>query len=162
MFARLQLSMLLPVTLALMSCANHPNVTSESGFSPNTGNLFNTFRGKLYFGAETSRVNQEGTELTQLVIVPDAVPFFAYQPITLSTSPNGTIAIRTDTSAVLQGRGPVQSGSMPDLVSAGELLPDFPQCSPSVRAVSTRPGWFSYLPQQAFKLKAPPGTINRG
>jgi hypothetical protein len=130
MLARLQVSILLPVTLVLASCANYQNVSSAPLMSPNTGNTFNTMRGKIYFGSETTVVKQSDTETARLlVILPDAVPFLGQEPIVLSTGQDGVVAIRTNYAA---GRTPV---STPDLSSVA-LLSDFPQCPLSEHAVS--------------------------
>lgn len=137
MFSRLQLSILLSLTLVLVSCANQPNVSRDSLFSANTGSTVNTFRGKIYFG--------EDIQFTQLVIAPDAMPFLAYEPIVLSANQNGTVAIRTDSSAATHGRSSVQSAFTPDLLNFGERLPDFPQCPQTVQTVSTRQGLLSSL-----------------
>jgi hypothetical protein len=131
MSARLNFLILFPFALVLVGCANHPNVSRDSLFSPNAGSTVNTFRGKIYFGSATSTANLEGIEFTQLVIAPDAVPFLRHEPIILSTNQNGSVAIRTDSSGVIPSRGPVQSSSIPDLLRVGELLSDFPQCAPS-------------------------------
>ena len=142
MFARLPLLILLPLTLVLVSCANQPTISRDSLFSPNTGSTVNIFRGKLYFGSATSTGNRDG-EPTQLVIAPDAVPFLRYEAIILSANQNGTVAIRTDSAGAIHGRAPVQSPSIPDMLSVGDVLPDFPQCPMTVQTVSTRQGLLS-------------------
>ena len=135
MLARLQVSILVPVTLALVSCASYPNVSSDPLTSPNTGNIFNTVRGKIYFGSETTVIKQSDTAAARLlVIVSDAVPFLGQEPIVLSIQQDGAVAIRTDYAA---GRTPV---STPDLSSVSAILSDFPHCPLPEHAVSAMAG----------------------
>ena len=125
MVARLKSLILVPLALALVSCANYPNGSGESLLFPNNGGIFNPLRGKIYFGPETTLANPSSIEPARLLVIdPQAVPFLAYEPIVLSTNQDGTVGIRTDTAAGTMGRGPVQ----PDLSTVSELLGDFAQC----------------------------------
>jgi hypothetical protein len=121
MLARLQF-LLVPMALALASCANYPYVGADALPSPNTGVAFNTFRGKIYFGPETTIINQTpGESARLLVIAPEAVPFLGPEPILLATDQNGAVTIRTDHSAVTQN-------SSPNIATVSELFGDYPQC----------------------------------
>ncbi len=120
MLSRAQILVMVPMAIALASCANYPLSSTDALPSSNTGMTFNTLRGKIYFGPETTirPVAAESSRL--LVIAPNAVPFMGQEPILLATGQDGAVTIRTDYTVI-------SKSSDPDLFSMSALL-DYPQC----------------------------------
>jgi hypothetical protein len=134
MLARLQFLVMVSTAVVLVSCANYPRVGTDALPSPHTGVTFNGFRGKIYFGPETTFVDQTlGESARLLAIAPEAIPFLGSEPILLATDQDGAVTIRTDHSAVTHS-------SSPNLSSVSELLSEYPQCPmPDVPVIAKLP-----------------------
>ena len=121
MLVRLQFLFAVLTAMFLVSCAEYPYVGVDATPSPNTGVAFNTFRGKIYFGPDTTVSPDVAEAAGLLVIAPDAVPFFGQAPILLTTDQDGAVTVRTDHSAVTHAFSPTPS-------SISELFAEYPQC----------------------------------